>query len=115
MPRNTSLSRRALVFHSRSSRRSLILSTLALTLFVYVIGSGVAAGQATSSLRGTVTDPVDNTIIGANVVRANAGSNTERPASTGAQGEYQFLLIPPPPYILRETAPSLHVSDLNGP
>src|SRR5258708_10751259 len=95
MPRNTSLSRRALVFHSRSSRRSLILSTLALTLFVYVIGGGVAAGQATTSLRGTVTDPVDNAIIGANVVLANADSKTERTATTASQGEYQFILISP--------------------
>src|SRR5712691_1119707 len=104
MPRNTSLSRRALVFHSRSSRRSLLLSTLALTLFVYVSGSGVAVGQATTSLRGTVTDPVDNAIIGANVVLANADSKTERTATTGAQGEYQFLLIPPGTYTLHVTA-----------
>src|SRR5260370_29575508 len=114
MPRNTSLSRRALVFHSRSSRRSLILSTLALTLFVYVIGSGVAAGQATSSLRGTVTDPVDNAIIGANVVLANADSKTERTATTGSQGEYQFLLIPPGTYILHVTAPGFRGYEQKG-
>jgi hypothetical protein len=75
-----------------------------LTLFVYVIGSGVAAGQATTSLRGTVTDPVDNAIIGANVVLANADSKTERTATTGSQGEYQFLLIPPGTYTLHVTA-----------
>src|SRR6267154_2402646 len=104
MPRNTSLSRRALVFHSRSSRRSLILSTLALTFFVYVIGSGVAAGQATTSLRGTVTDPDGKALVGAGVTIKSAESRTERTATTGSQGEYQFLLIPPGTYTLHVTA-----------
>src|SRR5260370_2408667 len=106
MPRNTSLSRRALVFHSRSSRRSLILSTLALTLFVYGIGGGVAAGQATTSLRGTVTDPVDNAISGANVVLPNPGSKTERTPTTGAQEEFQILPIHPRTHILNVTSAS---------
>jgi hypothetical protein len=105
MPRNAALARLALVFLSRSSQRSPIFSTLALTLFACVLGSGLAVGQATTSIRGTVTDPHGNAVVGANVVLANAESKRERTAKTGDQGEYQFLLIPPGTYTLTVTAP----------
>jgi hypothetical protein len=105
MPRNAALARLALIFLSRSSQRSPIFSTLALTLFACVLGSGLAVGQATSSIRGTVTDPHGNAVVGANVVLANAESKRERTAKTGDQGEYQFLLIPPGTYTLTVTAP----------
>jgi hypothetical protein len=69
-----------------------------------MLGTGLALGQATTSVRGTVTDPDGNAVVGANVVLANAESKTERTATTGGQGEYQFLLIPPGTYTLRVMA-----------
>jgi hypothetical protein len=66
--------------------------------------SSLAAGQATTSVRGTVTDPDGKALVGANVVLANAESKTERTATTGGQGEYQFLLIPPGTYTLNVAA-----------
>jgi Carboxypeptidase regulatory-like domain len=66
--------------------------------------SALAAGQAATSVRGTVTDPDGNAIVGAKVALANAESKTERTATTGGQGEYQFLLIPPGTYTLNVTA-----------
>ncbi len=69
-----------------------------------MLAGGIAVGQATTSVRGTVTDPAGNAIVGANVALANAESKTERAATTGGQGEYQFLLIPPGTYTLRVTA-----------
>ncbi len=66
--------------------------------------SVLAAGQAATSLRGTVTDPSGSTVAGAKVVLANAESKAERTATTGALGEYQFLLIPPGTYTLNITA-----------
>ncbi|MGA8216031.1 MAG: TonB-dependent receptor, partial [Candidatus Sulfotelmatobacter sp.] len=65
--------------------------------------SVLAAGQAATSLRGTVTDPSGSTVAGAKVVLANE-SKSERTATTGALGEYQFLLIPPGTYTLSITA-----------
>src|ERR1700747_765318 len=59
-----------------------------------------AWGQATTSVRGSVTDPGGNALVGANVVIANPESKTERTATTGDQGEYQFLFIPPGTYTL---------------
>jgi len=45
-----------------------------------------------------VTDPSGSVVQGATVVLANAESKTERTATTGVQGEYEFLFIPPGSY-----------------
>jgi len=66
--------------------------------------SALVAGQAATSLRGTVTDPSGSTVAGAKVILANAESKAERTATTGGLGEYQFLLIPPGTYTLNITA-----------
>src|SRR5579864_105286 len=66
--------------------------------------SSLAWGQASTSLRGTITDPTGGTISGAQVVLANSESKTERTATTGDQGEYQFLFVPPGTYTLTVTA-----------
>jgi hypothetical protein len=70
------------------------------TLVVMLLATGLAWTQATTSLRGTVTDPDGKAVTGADVVLANAESRTERTVTTGNQGEYQFLLIPPGSYTL---------------
>jgi hypothetical protein len=77
---------------------AVVLASLALCMSV------PAAGQSTTSLRGTITDPSGGTVAGAQVILANKESKTERTATTGAQGEYQFLLIPPGTYTLNVTA-----------
>ncbi|HWY21179.1 MAG TPA: carboxypeptidase regulatory-like domain-containing protein [Candidatus Acidoferrum sp.] len=114
MPGKPTLTRVALVLHSWSSQCSANLSTLALTLLACVLGTGLALGQATTSVRGTVTDPGGNAIVGANVALANAESKTERNATTGEQGEYQFLLIPPGTYTLKVTAPGFRSYEQKG-
>ncbi len=65
---------------------------------------GFAAGQAATSLRGTITDPSGRTVIGAKVVLANSESKTERTATTTEQGQFQFLFVPPGTYSLSVTA-----------
>lgn len=70
------------------------------TLVVMLLATSMAWTQATTSLRGTVTDPDGKAVTGANVVLANAESRTERTVTTGNQGEYQFLLVPPGSYTL---------------
>src|SRR5579863_7506357 len=96
--------RHALSFAPRSVstlslRTSRALAAAAPWLAVLLMAS-VAWGQATTSLRGTVTDPGGGAVVGANVVLASAESKTERTATTGDQGEYQFLFIPPGTYTL---------------
>ncbi len=81
-----------------------ILVVMALVLLGFLAGGRVAWGQATTSVRGTVTDSTGGTVPGATVVLANAESKTERTATTGVQGEYQFLFLPPGTYTLTVTA-----------
>src|ERR1700730_15415405 len=80
-----------------------VFAALVLTCFTWCM-CGLAAGQAATSLRGTVTDPSGSTVSGAKVVLANSESKTERTAATAEQGAYQFLFVPPGTYSLTVTA-----------
>jgi hypothetical protein len=86
-------------------QRPRILFAALSMLMTSLLGAGLAWGQATSSLRGTVTDPTGAVVPKATVVLWAAASKTERTATTGDQGEYQFLFVPPGTYTLAVTAP----------
>src|ERR1700739_4771146 len=88
------------VLRSRLSKCSTAFLTLTLNLLVCVLGTSLVHAQATTSVRGSVTDPSGNAILGATVVLANQESKTERTVETGDQGQYQFLLIVPGSYTL---------------
>ena len=78
---------------------------LVVWLVAFVLGTSFAFSQTSStSVRGTVTDPSGSAVQGAAVVLANTESKSARTATTGAQGEYQFLFIPPGTYTLTVTA-----------
>lgn len=81
-----------------------IFGAFAVLFFAFLFCGKVVYGQAATSVRGTVTDPSGSAVVGANVVLANAESKTERAVTTGAQGEYQFLLLQPGTYTLKVTA-----------
>lgn len=59
-----------------------------------------AWGQATTSLRGTVTDPTGLAIRGARVTVVNASTSFARTTTTGTQGEYTFVEVLPGTYSL---------------
>ena len=81
----------------------ILLRTVAALLALSMIGNSVS-GQASTSVRGTVTDPSGKAVVGASVELANSESKTERTTTTGDQGEYQFLFVPPGTYRLAVTA-----------
>ena len=111
MPSINTLARFASVLlASRSSHGPLILRTLVLAILGCLLSS-VASGQATTSVRGTVTDPSGNAVVGANVALSSAETKTARNVTTGDQGEYQFLLVPPGTYTLTVTAPGFRRSE----
>lgn len=56
--------------------------------------------QATTSLRGTVTDPSGGAIAHATVTAKNPAINIERTAATGTGGDYNFVSLPPGTYSL---------------
>ena len=68
---------------SLRTSRSLVA---AVPLLAFLLLASVAWGQATTSVRGSVTDPGGNAIVGANVVLANPESKTERTATTRRSG-----------------------------
>src|SRR6266446_875449 len=90
-----------------SSKQPVLLQSafvaVVLACFTWCMCS-VAAGQAATSLRGTITDPSGSTVAGAKVVLANSESKIERTATTAEQGAYQFLFVPPGTYTLTVTA-----------
>jgi hypothetical protein len=77
---------------------------MAVSLLALLVVGSSAWGQATTSVRGTVVDPSGKAVAGASVVLSNSESKTERTTTTGEQGEYQFLLVPPGTYQLAVTA-----------
>ncbi|MBV8050865.1 MAG: carboxypeptidase regulatory-like domain-containing protein, partial [Acidobacteriaceae bacterium] len=87
----------------RELQRLVFVCTSAV-LLAALFSNRLACAQATTSVRGTVTDPHGKVIVGAEVVLANAESKQLRTTKSGSQGDYQFLLIPPGTYNLVVTA-----------
>jgi len=71
-----------------------ILSNLALGFLLVLMSSGIAWGQATTSLSGTVTDPKGALVAGATVTLTSLATNSSRTATTTGSGGYTFGQIP---------------------
>src|SRR5437879_792341 len=89
----------------RTSSGPRMLNAIALVALVFSLAAPRAWAQSTTSVRGTVTDPSGSAVVGATVDLTNPESKTERTTTTGAQGEYQFLFLPPGTYKLSIAAP----------
>ncbi|HWO34078.1 MAG TPA: TonB-dependent receptor, partial [Candidatus Acidoferrum sp.] len=90
------------------------MAAAALSASLALSASTPAWSQASTSVRGTVTDPGGNAIVGASVVLSSSESKIERTAITGGQGEYQFLLISPGTYTLTVKAPGFRSYEQQG-
>ena len=86
----------------------------AIAAVVLLAASTLCWGQATTSVRGSVSDPSGSAIAGAMVLLTNPESQTTRTATTGAQGEYQFLFVPPGTYTLTVTAQGFARNEQTG-
>lgn len=80
----------------RRARTIWILACLTAT--TVCIAPSLVRGQAMTSLRGTVTDPSAAAIPNATVHLVSAQTGIERTASTGPEGNYEFLQVPPGTY-----------------
>ncbi|HET9741392.1 MAG TPA: carboxypeptidase-like regulatory domain-containing protein [Terriglobales bacterium] len=67
--------------------------------------AATACGQATSSLRGIVSDPSGAAVPGAQVSIVNSNTGLTRTSTTGPAGEYVFQQVLPGTYTLRVEAP----------
>src|ERR1700756_3548198 len=79
-----------------SSLKSFGLIGFALALLSYSAWSQTA----TTSLRGTVTDPNGALVTNATVTLSNAATGFSRTTKTAGDGVYQFLQVPPATYVL---------------
>lgn len=75
------------------------LSQLAILGLISLCGS-IVWGQATTSLRGTVTDPSGSAIHGARVTLVNSATSFSRETQTGTDGGYLFAEVIPGTYTL---------------
>ena len=80
------------------SRQLVILIVTFLALCALIV-----AQSATTSLRGTVTDPKGALLQGASVTLANPETGFTRTTKSGGDGVYQFLEVPPATYSLTVT------------
>lgn len=60
----------------------------------------ISAQTATSSLRGTLTDPKGAVMSGVTLTLNNTATGFSRTTKSGSDGAYQFLEVPPATYVL---------------
>ncbi|MBS1839293.1 MAG: TonB-dependent receptor [Acidobacteria bacterium] len=66
--------------------------------------TAVAAGQSTSQLNGSVSDPSNASVAGAKITLTETATGLQRITASNAAGFYQFLEMPPGTYRLEATA-----------
>ena len=71
--------------------------------FFLAISALVSAQTATTSLRGTITDPQGAVLQGASVTLNNPETGYSRTTKSGNDGVYQFVEIPPATYTMTVT------------
>ena len=69
-----------------------------LILGVSVFSTSLFGQAGSTSLRGNITDKTGSAVVGAKVTISNAAQGLTREGSSGEQGEYEFLLLPPGGY-----------------
>jgi len=83
------------------SASQLLASLLA---FLLALSTFAPAQTATTSLRGTVTDPKGAVLQSATVTLNDAATGFSRTTKTGSDGVYQFPQVPPATYTLTVVA-----------
>src|SRR5260370_184835 len=71
--------------------------------FFLAVSTLVSAQTATTSLRGTITDPQGAVLPGASVTLNNLETGYSRTTKSANDGAYQFVEIPPATYVLTVT------------
>lgn len=92
--------------------RSIVIAAAATLLFAV---SGFAQSQATSAdLTGTVADPNGAVVAGATVTARGAGTGVVRTATSGADGSFQMIGLPPGDYEVTAESANFKKSVLTG-
>jgi hypothetical protein len=94
-------------------RSRLAFVTLLTLLFAICAPSLMAQSAGTSGLAGTVTDPSGAAIPGVTVTITNNDTGQSRTATTGADGQYRFTLLPPGSYKVRFSAMGFKTAEVS--
>lgn len=78
------------------------IQSKSICVFILALSVCVSAfpQTGTTSLRGVITDKSGGSIAGANIKLSNSQTALERATKTAANGEYEFLALPPGTYTL---------------
>ena len=83
--------------------RSRLRQLAVLAISLIVLSLLTFSQSATSSLRGTITDPKGAVVAGGTVTLSNPATGFSRSTKSGSDGVYQFLEVPPSTYTLTVT------------
>src|SRR5947209_9299689 len=92
----------------RLSKIFLLFST------VLVLSISTLAQNATTMVHGTVTDPKGGVIPGATVTLVNSAVGYKRDVTSGPDGSYQVLQVPPGTYDVSADAKNVGHVDVKG-
>lgn len=100
---------------TRFAGRKLVVSLLVCLGAVLLCASMALAQSAGSgAITGTVTDQQGRAVPNATVTAANSGTNQERTATTGSDGEYKFSLLTPGTYRIKFGAAGFKTAEVSG-
>ena len=88
-------------YASYSSFRFLLNICFPVVLFIVACGALLAQMTVTGTITGTVTDPSGAAVSNANITLVSNGTRESRTATTGADGSFRFLAVPPEGYTVR--------------
>ncbi|MGD9629692.1 MAG: TonB-dependent receptor [Pyrinomonadaceae bacterium] len=78
-------------------------------ILVLMLGAAISFGQAATSasdLSGTIVDPNDAVVAGASVTARNSSTGFTRTVTSGSDGTYTFIGLPPGEYEITAEAPT---------
>src|SRR6266516_4129183 len=84
-----------------TSQRQIAICRLLVACIALLMASSDVWAQATTSIRGTVSDPTGAVVPGANIMLENMGTAAVRNTITDNIGGYQFPQVPPGTYRIR--------------
>jgi hypothetical protein len=89
--------------------RSAAVLTITFWTWMSVLGAGPAVAQAVGAITGIVADETGSVMPGVTIEITNTATGQVRSATTGGDGYYRVVQLPPGPYQVKATLPGFKV------
>jgi carboxypeptidase family protein len=101
--------------NTRLTARKIVVSVL-VCLGMVILCAAMAHAQSagTGAITGIVTDPQGRAVPNATVTATSLGTNQERTATTGSDGDFKFSLLPPGNYRVKFSAAGFKTTEVSG-